>query len=140
VAIKEGTTTKSRSDAVIPPHNHKSLDRFIQLKKRLKEKVATSKTSTVTASFTLLFMACLSSSYKSFDVRFLPAVAAKSEVAWNQSPPERESSIILFEGRREKPVNTGRSDRPVVSMYNSYLCCDSHESTDRIHDEQRFQR
>src|SRR3954469_1117673 len=54
--MREGTTTSSARTPDRPLQNHVSLGRFIQLRKRLNAARASSKTSTVSASFNLLFI------------------------------------------------------------------------------------
>src|SRR5215813_2040713 len=62
-AMREGTTTSSPSTPLTPLQNHVSLGRFIQPRKRLNAARASSKTSTVSASFNLLFICLPLSTY-----------------------------------------------------------------------------
>src|SRR5262249_19790446 len=62
-AMREGTTTSSPSTPLTPLQNHASLGRFIQPRKRLNAARASSKTSTVSASFNLLFICLPLSTY-----------------------------------------------------------------------------
>jgi hypothetical protein len=105
-AIREGTTTTSRSDDANPLQSQKSLGRFIQSIHRLKDATASTRTRTVSASLNLFFIPAS---------HFLQPIRcggpAKSEVPKNQSLPKANFCIA-------RTNECCSRNRPVVPVYN----------------------